>query len=575
MNLYEINPFKANILKEAAENNGRMVVEGVFQAADRKNANGRIYPKSLWKKVLKNEDVAKAINERRMFGELDHPMDGKWRLSNASHIVTNMNFNETTGEVIGRAEILDTPNGKILQELFNAGATVGISSRGSGSVKQGPDGLVVQEDFKLETYDFVANPSTFGAYPQLVREEVDNTTKKETYMDSKEKLAVLEQRASSVLNLKAGEITEGLRSVVDGVATSLVIDLAKLGTDAPELKSLTEDLIEQLNTQRRSFRTALNEEKEEKKVPPFMKKKDEDEDDEDKDKNKEKKEKPVEEETSGSADQGFHRSVPVEPAPPQGEGWPIDPNDAGVLAAINQGVDEFMAKAEPIPEAEDSDDEDEDEDDEKEESVNSALSRIALNIISEEVDEDNFVARAFAGAFLMENGKRIAEAQAYARVIEKLQTKLQEAAETGKITLVDEESELQQKYEATLAGLEELQTRHRLLSAKVYAEQQLEKIGLKEDSEARKKVAEAIRNAATKASIDEAITALASIKGLKLSGLISKEIIKEDKDQPQAKNLEGSIAKLSEEKNEKADKVSQSLAVSRRLSESLSYSRPK
>jgi len=575
MNLYEINPFKANILKEAADNNGRMVVEGVFQAADRKNANGRIYPRSLWERVLKNEDVNKAINERRMFGELDHPMDGKWRLSNASHIVTSMSFNEATGEVLGRAEILDTPNGKILQELFNAGATVGISSRGSGSVKQGPDGLIVQEDFKLETYDFVANPSTFGAYPQLVREEVDTPTKKETYMDSKEKLAVLEQRASSVLNLKAGEITEGLRSVVDGVATSLVIDLAKLGADSPELKSLTEDLIEQLNTQRRSFRTALNEEKEEKKVPPFMKKDDEDEDEkkkkDDKEEKKEKKEEAVEEETSGSADQGFHRSVPVEAPPPQGEGWPINPNDAGVLAAINQGVDEFMANAEPIPESAD-EDEDDEEGDEKEESVNDVLSRIALNIISEEVDEENFVARAFAGAFLMENGKRLAEAQAYARVIEKLQAKLQEAASTGKITLVDEESELQQKYEATLAGLEELQTRHRLLSAKVYAEQQLEKIGLKEDAEARKKVAEAIRNAATKPSIDEAIAALASIKGLKVTGLIAKEVIKEDKDQPPAKNLEGVVAKLSEEKN---DKVSQSLAVSRRLSESLSYSRSK
>lgn len=573
MNLYEINPFKANILKEAADNNGRMVVEGVFQASDRKNANGRIYPRSLWEKVLKNEDVNKAINERRMFGELDHPMDGKWRLANASHIVTNMTFNETSGEVLGRAEILDTPNGKILQELFNAGATVGISSRGSGSVKQGPDGLVVQEDFKLETYDFVANPSTFGAYPQLVREEIDTPTEKETYMDSKEKLAVLEQRAGSVLNLKSGEITEGLRSVVDGVATSLVIDLAKLGADSPELKSLTEDLIDQLNTQRRAFRASLNEEKEEKKeLPPFMKKGEDKKDDkkDKKDKDDEKDES-VEEETSGSADQGFHRSVPVEAPPPQGEGWPINPSDAGVLADINSGVDEFMASAEPIPESEESEEEDGDE--EQEESVATVLSRVAMNIVSEETTEENFVARAFAGAYLMENGKRIAEAQAYARVIEKLQAKMVEAAETGKITLVDEESELQQKYEATLAGLEELQTRHRLLSAKVYAEQQLEKVGLKEDAEARKKVAEAIRNAATKPSIDEAIAAMVAIKGLKISGLISKEIIKEDKNQPPAKTLEGTVAKLSEENTNNVQ--AQSLAVSRRLAESLSYSRSK
>lgn len=572
MNLYEISPFKASILKEAAENNGRMVVEGVFQAADRKNANGRIYPKSLWEKVLRNEDINKAVNERRMFGELDHPMDGKWRLANASHIVTSMSFNETSGEVMGRAEILDTPNGKILQELFNAGATVGISSRGSGSVKQTPAGLVVQEDFKLETYDFVANPSTIGAYPQLVREEVETPTEKETYMDLKDKLAVLEQRASSVLNLKAGEITEGLRSVVDGVATTLVMDLAKLGADSPEAKSLTEDLIDQINTKRRTLRNALNEEKEEKKeLPPFMKKgekKDDKPKKDDEDDKKDKKEESVEEETSGSADQGFHRSVPVEAPPAQGEGWPINPNDAGVLAGINNGVDEFMASAEPIPESEESDEDGED----VEESVNDVLSRIAYNIASEEVNEENFVARAFAGAFLMENGKRISESQAYARIIEKLQDKMSEAAETGNVTLIDEESELQQKYEATLASLEELQTRHRLLSAKVYAEQQLEKLGLKEDAEARKKMAEAIRNAATKPSIDEAITALAAIKGLKITGLINKEIIKEEKNQPQAKTLEGTVSKLSEEKN---NAQSHAMLLSNRLSESMSYSRSK
>lgn len=572
MNLYEISPFKASILKEAAENNGRMVVEGVFQAADRKNANGRIYPKSLWEKVLRNEDINKAVNERRMFGELDHPMDGKWRLANASHIVTSMSFNETSGEVMGRAEILDTPNGKILQELFNAGATVGISSRGSGSVKQTPAGLVVQEDFKLETYDFVANPSTIGAYPQLVREEVETPTEKETYMDLKDKLAVLEQRASSVLNLKAGEITEGLRSVVDGVATTLVMDLAKLGADSPEAKSLTEDLIDQINTKRRTLRNALNEEKEEKKeLPPFMKKgekKDDKPKKDDDDEEDDKKEESVEEETSGSADQGFHRSVPVEAPPAQGEGWPINPNDAGVLAGINNGVDEFMASAEPIPESEESDEDGED----VEESVNDVLSRIAYNIASEEVNEENFVARAFAGAFLMENGKRISESQAYARIIEKLQDKMSEAAETGNVTLIDEESELQQKYEATLASLEELQTRHRLLSAKVYAEQQLEKLGLKEDAEARKKMAEAIRNAATKPSIDEAITALAAIKGLKITGLINKEIIKEEKNQPQAKTLEGTVSKLSEEKN---NAQSHAMLLSNRLSESMSYSRSK
>src|SRR5450830_369205 len=152
--LYELMPFKASLLETLTEgpNKGRMVVEGIFQASDKKNANGRIYPKGLWERILSDKKTVDALAERRMLGELDHPQDGKWLLTRAAHIVTGMSMNQN-GEILGRAEILDTPNGKILQELFSAGATVGISSRGSGSVKRSNDGEVVQEDYKLETYD--------------------------------------------------------------------------------------------------------------------------------------------------------------------------------------------------------------------------------------------------------------------------------------------------------------------------------------------------------------------------------------------------------------------------------------
>src|ERR1035438_3175569 len=239
--LYEVTPFKAHIVEAITDgpNKGRMVVEGVFQASDKKNANGRIYPRSLWEKILKNEATNKAIEERRMFGELDHPQDGKWLLTRAAHIVTGMSMNDS-GEILGRAEILDTPNGKILQELFSAGATVGISSRGSGSVKRSGEGEVVQEDYKLETYDFVANPSTFGAFPKLVSENVENEEViKENSMDSREKFQLLENKADAILSLKPSEVTDGLRSVVDSVSQELVINLSKRSEEhTSELQSL-------------------------------------------------------------------------------------------------------------------------------------------------------------------------------------------------------------------------------------------------------------------------------------------------------------------------------------------------
>ncbi len=601
--LYEVLPFKARILETITDgpNKGRMVVEGMFQAADRKNANGRIYPRSLWEKILKSDATNKAIEERRMFGELDHPQDGKWLLTRAAHIVTAMSMNEN-GEILGRAEILDTPNGKILQELFSAGATVGISSRGSGSVKRSGEGEVVQEDYKLETYDFVANPSTFGAFPKVVSEDIaTEEVIKENSMDSREKFQLLENRAESILSLKPSEVSDDFRKVVDSVSTDLVINFTKLGSESPELKSLTEDAINELNKKRRELKYEGEN--------PFAKKKKGDEDEEDdKDKKKKKEEskededdkekkkkkacaEDFEEETSGSADQGFHRSIPVEERPASGEGWPINPGDAGVLNGINAGVDEFMSKSQAVVEEEDDDEDnfkkkkkekkenvtekkDDDDKEDEDESVETSsrseiLAEIALKFISVEETEQNSFVRAFAAAYLMENNKRVTESQAYARIVEKLQEKLKEAAETGQITLSEVDStELEEKLEAAYSTIEQLEARHRLLSAKVYAEQELRKIGQHENADARKVVAEAIRKAATKTSIDEAILGLAPVKGLKVTKLVDR-VVNEEK--VPDKTLEGTISKLTEAKKPSDAFVGAELG--KRLSNVLSYSR--
>lgn len=169
--LIDVMPFQYQIVESAS---GRFRVEGVFQKSDVENANKRIYPRRIWEKELKEQRVMDAIQNRSMFGELDHPSDGKTSLKRVAHLVTGLELQED-GNVTGAAEILDTPNGQILKTLFESSAQVGISSRGSGSVNNG----VVQEDFKLGTFDFVARPSTPGALPRPAGESERKVTKEE------------------------------------------------------------------------------------------------------------------------------------------------------------------------------------------------------------------------------------------------------------------------------------------------------------------------------------------------------------------------------------------------------------
>jgi len=175
--LTEVMPFEYQIVESA---NGRFRVEGVFQRSDVENANKRVYPRAIWEKELKESRIREAIDSRSMYGELDHPSDGKTSLKRVSHIITGLDLKED-GVVTGGAEILNTPNGQILRELFNSGTQVGISSRGSGSVQNGR----VQEDFKLTTFDFVARPSTPGAVPRPMGE---TTRSKSKFFEDDEKL---------------------------------------------------------------------------------------------------------------------------------------------------------------------------------------------------------------------------------------------------------------------------------------------------------------------------------------------------------------------------------------------------
>jgi len=160
------------------ENNGKLVVKGVLQRAEAKNQNGRVYPKEiLMRESEKYSD--NFIKQKRALGELDHPDSSVVNLSNVSHNITEMHFEGDN--LIGTVEILTTPSGNILRELFKNGIKLGISSRGLGSVEtvnEGPNDQPVQKvgnDFELIAFDFVSNPSTHGAFMYPMNESVDKT----------------------------------------------------------------------------------------------------------------------------------------------------------------------------------------------------------------------------------------------------------------------------------------------------------------------------------------------------------------------------------------------------------------
>ena len=150
-----------SMIKESKGGNGNLIVAGKVQAADKPNANRRVYPFDyLQREVSKYQQL---INERRATGELDHPETAVINLKNVCHNITKLWWEGT--DLYGEFEILNTPSGNILKELFRSGITVGVSSRALGSVSQLSEDLVrVEDDLEIICWDFVSTPSTFGAF---------------------------------------------------------------------------------------------------------------------------------------------------------------------------------------------------------------------------------------------------------------------------------------------------------------------------------------------------------------------------------------------------------------------------
>ena len=160
---------------------GNPMVEGVLATAEVKNGNGRYYSRELWEREM--DKYSELIKENRAMGELDHPESQIVNLKNVSHNIKDVWWDGDN--VMGKIEILPTPSGNILKALIENGITVGVSSRGMGSLKPMGEVQEVQDDFQLLCWDFVSTPSNPGSFMHLVKEGLNiDSTKTYTKVNS-------------------------------------------------------------------------------------------------------------------------------------------------------------------------------------------------------------------------------------------------------------------------------------------------------------------------------------------------------------------------------------------------------
>ena len=156
--------YDKNSIKEARAQGKPILLNGIFQKSDLKNQNNRIYPRSILEREINN--YQKIVKENRAVGTLDHEDSSVINLKNVSHVVRELSFKGN--DVVGTIELLNTPHGKIAQDLLEGGIQIGISSRALGETEKNIDGNdVVKEDLVLLSFDLVQEPSTPGAWLHL------------------------------------------------------------------------------------------------------------------------------------------------------------------------------------------------------------------------------------------------------------------------------------------------------------------------------------------------------------------------------------------------------------------------
>ena len=181
----EVSEALEYVAEEGKDGTTNYKIRGIFMQAEQMNRNKRTYPLSVLESEVKRYNK-EYVNKNRAFGELGHPDGPTVNLDRVSHMITKLN--QEKNDFVGEAKILNTPNGKIVRELISAGATLGVSSRGMGSLTPTRNGSVVGNDYYLSTAgDIVADPSAPNAFVEGIMEGKewvwDNGIIKETEID--------------------------------------------------------------------------------------------------------------------------------------------------------------------------------------------------------------------------------------------------------------------------------------------------------------------------------------------------------------------------------------------------------
>jgi hypothetical protein len=158
------------IVEAKTDGSKNYLIEGIFAQAESKNRNGRVYPRAIMESAV-NKYVTEQVITKRAVGELNHPEGPSVNLDKVSHLITDLVWEGN--DVMGKAQILDTPMGKIVKGLLDGGVQLGVSTRGMGSLEQRNGVMVVKDDFILNTIDIVQDPSAPNAFVNGIMEGVD------------------------------------------------------------------------------------------------------------------------------------------------------------------------------------------------------------------------------------------------------------------------------------------------------------------------------------------------------------------------------------------------------------------
>jgi len=162
---------RLEVLTEAKKDGGKKYfIEGIFAQAEQKNRNGRVYPKAIMEKAI-GRYVTDQVSKGRAVGELNHPEGPTVNLDKVSHKIESLTW--SGNDIIGKASVLDTPMGKIVQGLLDGEVGLGVSTRGMGSLMQQNGAMVVKDDFLLNAIDIVQDPSAPSAFVNGIMEGVE------------------------------------------------------------------------------------------------------------------------------------------------------------------------------------------------------------------------------------------------------------------------------------------------------------------------------------------------------------------------------------------------------------------